>query len=266
MKSRTASEILPYVQEMIAGTNGNMYRDLIGRLQSYPIPKLPIGRRGPGLFLDIGCGWGRWMASAARLGFKPVGVDIKWEAAKATRQVLADLGLPGFAVVADLRALPFKTERFDFVWSYSVIQHTHRKRACACLQEIARVLKKGCECQLEFPIRPGLWNRIQAPRSDGEADDYASWCVRYYTIAELRSLFLEKFGNFTFKNHCYFGIGIQPIDLRYVRWRFKPIVLGSLILHQLSRVFSPLKRLSDSIYVAARKTGWAVGQPPETRS
>lgn len=252
-KTKQHPSVHPYVQQMIAGTNGRTYIDVINRLSSYPIPLLPVRASGGGIFLDIGCGWGRWMVGAAQRGFFPIGVDIKLEAALATLQVLRDFGLPGYTVVADLQSLPFAADSFDFVWSFSVIQHAHRERAASCVSEIARVLKPGADCKLEFPLRTGMWNRRHASRRTAEESDYKSWCVRYYTIEELQKLFESKFGSFHYQAHCYFGIGTQSVDLCFVPWRFKPIILASLTLTQLSHLLPPLRRMADSIYVSVRK-------------
>lgn len=248
--------ISPYVQEMIAGTNGNHYLDLIGQLTEYPIPEIPLSSvNNQEFLLDIGVGWGRWMVAAAQKGYVPVGIDIKIESCEAALTVLKDMQLKGYTVVADLQAIPFKDEVFDKVWSFSVIQHTHRKRAYNCLKEIYRTLKNGSSCKLEFPLKHGFWNsRVIAKRDIAEnEDDFDSWIVRYYDIAELKAWGEEIFANFSFENHCYFGIGILPIDLQYIKWYYKPVVMTSLVLNQLSKVVTPLKYVSDSIYVEMTK-------------
>jgi SAM-dependent methyltransferase/uncharacterized protein YbaR (Trm112 family) len=237
---------------MVAGTNGRAYVDVVNRLKRYPIPDLPVPASRGGWFLDIGSGWGRWMIAAARKGFMPVGVDIKFDGALATTQILADLNLPGYVVVADLQTLPFASESFDFVWSFSVIQHVHRASARRCLAGIARVLKPDGECKLEFPLRTGVWNR-RHPSDPAQEDDESSWCVRYYTVDELRAIFTSEFGSFDYMAHCYFGIGYQPVDLQFVPWRLKPVILASMGLTALSYAMPALKPRADSIYVSARK-------------
>jgi SAM-dependent methyltransferase/uncharacterized protein YbaR (Trm112 family) len=244
----------PYVQKMVAGTNGRAYIDVINRLQRYPIPALPAPEGHGGLLLDIGCGWGRWMVAAVERGYQPIGLDIKFDGALATTQVMKDFGLPGYTVVGDLQALPFVTGAFDFVWSFSVIQHVHRDRARSCVRDVARVLRPGGDCKLEFPLRSGFWNRRQARRTAADEDKDESWCVRYYTLAQLEELFDEAFGNFAYDAHCYFGIGYQPVDLQFVPWRFMPVIATSLALTALSGAVPPLKRMADSVYVSARKT------------
>src|SRR5579872_812479 len=170
----------PYVQRWVAGTNGNLYIPLINRLKRYPIPDWPgaPAGRSPSLLLDIGCGWGRWIISAGRAGYCPVGVDVKLDALQAARRVLATHNLRGYVVAADLQSLPFKDSTFDYAFSYSVIQHTHRRRALNCLRDAHRVLKDNGTCLMEFPIRHGLtnWRHRRQP----DEDDFDSWCVRYY--------------------------------------------------------------------------------------
>lgn len=244
-----------HTQEFIAGTNGNFYVNLIGTLTEYPIPEIPLPKVSNGIMLDIGSGWGRWMVAAAQKGYIPIGIDIKKDSSVASRQVLNDLGFHGYTVVADLKKLPFQTNTFDKVWSFSVIQHTHRKRAYSCLQEIHRILQPNSETVLEFPTKHGFWNKfVIARRTDKqEEDNYDSWCVRYYDIAELKSWTETIFGNFDYESHCYFGIGTQAIDLQFVSWKYKPIVLSSLMLTAMSKVISPLKTVADSIYMRAKK-------------
>src|SRR5207249_975449 len=139
----------PYVQAAVAETNGRLYRPLVNRLRRYPIPACPLPRRAGALLLDVGCGWGRWMVSAGRNGYVPVGVDVKLDALAAARRVLAEHGLRGHVVVADLGRLPFRPGVFDAAFSYSAIQHADRARARQCVEEIHRVLGDGGSCMLE---------------------------------------------------------------------------------------------------------------------
>jgi ubiquinone/menaquinone biosynthesis C-methylase UbiE/uncharacterized protein YbaR (Trm112 family) len=244
----------PYVQEYIAGTNGVMYVDLVGKLKEYPIPEIPIEDSNNGLFLDIGIGWGRWMVAAARKGYVPMGIDIKLESCIASRKVLQQLGHKGITVQADLKALPFQSNIFDKVWSFSVIQHTHRQRANNCLKEIYRILQPEGSTTLEYPIKHGIRNTLFIlNRTTNEEDDYDSWCVRYYSVKELKEIFDAIFGNFSYHSHCYFGIGILPIDMKYVHTKYKPLVLSSLLLTKLSDFITPLRLVADSIFVDAVK-------------
>jgi ubiquinone/menaquinone biosynthesis C-methylase UbiE/uncharacterized protein YbaR (Trm112 family) len=265
MPEITLPPVSDYVQKMIAGTNGRMYVDRIGNLASYPIPEIPVPEKRGGLFLDIGCGWGRWMVAAADKGYTPIGVDIRLESAQATQEVLRAHGVKGHVVLADLQRLPFRADLFDTVWSFSVIQHAHREKAKSCATEIQRVLKPGSQTVLEFPMKFGIWNFLNRLRLHQDESDFESWCVRYYTIPELRKL-MGHFQNFRFWSHCYFGIGTQPIDLQYVPKRFHPFIRASLFLTAVSEWVTPLRWVADSLYVSAKKPmrpGWSNPDTPK---
>jgi SAM-dependent methyltransferase/uncharacterized protein YbaR (Trm112 family) len=244
------------VQQQIAATNGIHYVSAIGKLRNFPIPEIPLpASKNEGLLLDIGNGWGRWLVAAGKKGYVPVGIDIRLEFCETAREVLNLNGLNGYTVVADLGDLPFKEGIFDAVWSFSVIQHTHNKRLMSCLYHIKRILKKGSFCFLEFPNKAGVRNRMGTVKKAHETkNDYNSWDVRYYSIKEYRSIFKNIFNNFSFSNHSVLGIGILPNDLNYViGLKNKLIVFTSLLLSKIASVVTPIKYLSDSIYVKSVK-------------
>lgn len=243
-----------YVQQWVAGTNGNLYAPLINKLPRYPIATWPgpaASRAGSTFALDIGCGWGRWLVSAGRAGFVPVGIDIKPQALHAARRVLRHHDLNGYVVAADLRALPFAANVFETVFSYSVLQHTHRRRCITCLHEIARILQPEGKCCLELPVRHGLTNWRHKP--SGEEDDYESWCVRYYSWKEIHSMFDDVFADVAIKCDCYFGIGVRRDDLDLLPWKYKPIVVASEVMKAAASILPPFRWLSDSVFVSGRK-------------
>lgn len=247
--------INPYVQQMVAGTNGRLYKHRINKLASYPIPDLPFKiEKRESLFLDVGCGWGRWMLSAARQGAVPVGIDIKLEAARATKQVLKDCGYKGYVVVSNLDSLPFNRKVFDVIWSYSVLQHVHKVKAALAIKEMFRVQECEGRVILEFPLKTGIWNRIIRLLRKGDLieENDESWCVRYYSLKELKLLLSEKSEFLKFWSHCFFGIGFQPVDLKYASWYYHPIIWSSLLLAKLANRLPFLLPLSDSIYLETR--------------
>jgi SAM-dependent methyltransferase len=250
----THNRVDAFVQRWVAGTNGNLYVPLINKLPRYPIPVWPGDRASAGadLLLDVGCGWGRWMIGAARSGYRPVGIDVKLEPLQAARRVMQAHGVAGHVVVADLTALPFKDGTFDCVFSYSVIQHVHKRKAAAFLAETVRVLKTGAASLIEYPLKHGLTNFRHFFKPNHE-DDPGSWCVRYYGWRELESLFQGVFGNARISVDCFFGIGVRLEDIDLLPGKYKPIVWMSQTLKYAAAIFPPLRRLSDSVFVYARK-------------
>lgn len=73
------------------------------------------------LVLDVGCGMGRFAEVATRWGAKVVGIDLSAAAQMAARN-LADRDF--IALQADVFALPFALESFDYIYSIGVLHHT----------------------------------------------------------------------------------------------------------------------------------------------
>ena len=205
--------------------------------------------------LDIGSGWGRWLVAGANKGFIPIGADLRLEFCQTARQTLKYFGKNGYTVVADLKKLPFKPGIFDLVWSYGVIQHTHKDRMLSCLSDINKILANDGYTYLQFPNYKGFRNYYFGPvkTSELQRNNCNSWAVRYYTIDEYRQFFENEFGNFYFEDHCFFGIGIFPEDLKYVSFKNKILCSISLLMSGLTKIVIPLKYISDSIFVKADK-------------
>ena len=226
-------EISTYIQEMIAATNGKHYRPLMGRLKSLPIPELPrrvrleaAGKGRKPWMLDIGSGWVRWLLAGANAGFIPVGLELKLEPAKVARDLLKAEGKRGFLVVADAGKPPFAPESFDVIWSFSVLQHLHRSRAKDCLERCGGVLKKAGLLAIELPTKFGIRNRFIRHNQEKEEDKHESWVVRYYTRRELDKLLEERYAHSRIEPHAFGGIGYLPVDLKFVPWKFRVVVLS----------------------------------------
>jgi uncharacterized protein YbaR (Trm112 family)/SAM-dependent methyltransferase len=250
----THNRVDPFVQRWVAGTNGRLYIPLINKLPRYPIGRWlgkPASRK-EALLLDVGCGWGRWMVAAGQKGYCPVGIDIKIEPLQAALRVMRHHGLRGYVVAADLKQLPFRPGVFDYVYSYSVIQHVHREYAGQCVTECFRVLRTSGEALLEFPVSHGITNFRYGHRA--EEDNCESWCVRYYSFKELRKLFQQTFGNYRLVVDCFFGIGVRAEDTDLLPWPYKCVVILSEALKLVSVIVPPVRWVSDSVFVRAQKS------------
>ena len=52
---------------------------------------------------------------------------------------------------------------------------------------------------------------------------------------------------------CILRIGVKFEDMDLLPWKYKPIVVVSELFRRISLLFKPLTRLSDSVYVLAKK-------------
>ena len=244
------------VQQQIAATNGIQYIDRIGKLSDYPVYELPVKENINGLMLDIGNGWGRWLLAGANKGYIPVGIDIRLEFCETALHTLHANEKNGYSAVADLKELPFKANVFDLVWSFSVIQHTHKERMVSCLKHIKRILKGDGFAMLEFPNKNGIRNYFgPSKKYVSSANDYNSWDVRYYSVKEYKNIFLGIFQSFQFNVHSALGIGVLKEDMKYVSFKNKILCGVSLVLTGIFKIIKPLKKFADSIYITVNKNG-----------
>jgi len=90
------------------------------------------------LVLDVGCGMGRFADVATRWGAQVVGVDLSAAAAVAARN-LRERSFVAFQ--ADVFALPFAPESFDYIYSIGVLHHTPDCEQA--FKSLPRLLKPG---------------------------------------------------------------------------------------------------------------------------
>lgn len=241
----------PHVQRMVGATSGHLYGPLVGKLKEYPIPELRLPEGDGRLFLDVGCNWGRWSIAAARKGYRVIGIDPSLDGVLAARRVAKQVNSDCSFVVGDARHLPFKSESFDVVFSYSVIQHFSKVDARAALRSIARVLKPGGTCLIQMPNRFGIRSLYHlARRGFAEGKEFD---VRYYTVPELKDLFTSVFGNAAVSVDGYFGLGIQASDVHMLPIKYRLIVRTSELLRALSLKITAMRRIADSLYLKSLK-------------
>lgn len=244
-------DIDPFVCNAIGATNGGLYQHLVGKLTEYPIPhlRLPAGENKP--FLEVGCNWGRWCIAAARLGYRPVGIDPSLKSIRAARRVAGQLGIEAIYVVADGRYLPFRDESFDQVFSYSVLQHLSKENASATLLEVGRTLRRGGNALVQMPNTFGLRCLYhQLRRRFREARDFE---VRYWRPGELLSAFTEAIGPSELTVDGYFSLNVQPSDLHLLPPRYRALVHASEALRRVSTNVPLLAKVADSLYVSVQK-------------
>lgn len=247
LPSPPPGEIDPFVQNVIAATNGLLYIRLVGKLTGYPIPYLWLPPGDGKRFLEIGCNWGRWCVAAARMGYRPVGVDPSLKGIRAARHVAQQLGIEAHYVVADGRYLPFADGTFDQIFSYSVLQHLSKENARLTLREVARALHSTGGFLVQMPNCFGIRCLYhQARRGFREGCDFD---VRYWTPRELVSTFRAIFGSARIFVDGFFSLNPQISDVNFLPWKYRSVVYASEALRKISGVFSPLTYVADSLYV-----------------
>lgn len=242
-----------FVQREIAGTNGIMYRSLIGNLREYPIPTLLLSPpdREAALFLDLGCGWGRWCIAAHRKGYRPIGIDVSLEAARAAYRISEQLGIEAHFVVADVRFLPFCDDLFDVVFSYSVLQHLGAVDAGAAGMEGGRVLKPGGQAVIQMANALGIRSLYhQLRRGFRPARDFE---VRYWRPDVLRSTFAELIGPTQVSADGYFSLNSQQSEAHMLPRRFRWVIAASEMLRRMSMRGLPITWLADSLCMTSVK-------------
>lgn len=250
--ARRDGPVDPVVAYLVAATNGLMYRHLIGALDRYPIPEIPLLPGDGRSLLDVGCSWGRWSLAAHAKGYAVVGLDPSLGAVMAARRVARQVGAPNRYVVGDARYLPFAPRLFDVTYSYSVLQHLSKADAAKAVGEMGRVLTPGGTARVQMPARYGLRCLYhQARRGFRPASSFE---VRYWTLAELRRLFTARVGATRFEADCYFAIGLQPSDARLMTPGLRRVVRASEFLKEASQALPLLLWVADSVFVEAVKS------------
>ena len=241
------------LQDVIAATCGNLYRHLVGNVTQLPIPRLPLPDGGGRRFLEVGCNWGRWSVSAARLGYEVVGVDPSLVAIRAARRVAERLGVAATYVVADARHLPFADDTFDVAFSYSVFQHFTRDDALASFDELGRTLRPDGAALIQMANVWGarsLWNQLRERRF---REPRTLFDVRYWGPRELRAELERRVGPTEIAADGFFTLNPQMTDLELFPRRYRAVVRTSEVLRRASERLPALRYAADSLYAHSRR-------------
>jgi ubiquinone/menaquinone biosynthesis C-methylase UbiE/uncharacterized protein YbaR (Trm112 family) len=238
------------ISHLIGATSGCGYVSLIGRLTNYPIPNIPVGNGRGELLLDIGSNWGRWSVSAARKGWRVVGVEPSLGAILAAQRAFFGMNLDIAFVCGDARFLPFKADMFRCAFSYSVIHHFSKTDAERSIIELGRVLRRGGFAKIQMAHKGGLRSTYLRTRPS-YADN--AFSVRYWSLGSMRKVFEKNIGSSTLIAEAFGGLGLLAEDRRYVATKAKMLITLSTLLKKASVFLHPLIYLADSVYVVSTK-------------
>ena len=90
----------------------------------------------------------------------------------------------------------------------------------------------------------------QFKRRFHEAEEFE---VRYWSIPELKNTFNQLIGSSEISVDCYFGLGLQKSDMKYMSVPMKIVISVSEALRKVSKIFPPIKYIADSAYVLSKK-------------
>ena len=240
----------PFVQEAVGATHGNLYGHLIGKLTRYPIPAFPLRPDGPATLIDLGCNWGRWSLSAARAGFRVVGIDPAFDGVRAARRVARQLGVEADFVVADARFIPIRAGAADVVFSNGVLQHFSYEDVEQAVESAARALKPGGLCYVQMAARWGPRSIVQQVRRGRKSKAFE---VRYWPPSRLLDCFSRRIGPATLEPDCFFSLNARPDELDLMTATGRTVVRASMAATALARAIPPLTRLADSVWIRACK-------------
>jgi SAM-dependent methyltransferase len=248
-----ANEVDPVISYLIGATSGWSYATLIGKMFRYPIPNIPLDHGTGEFLLDVGSNWGRWSVSAARKGWRVIGIDPSLGAIMAARRAFHDMELDISFVCGDARYLPFKGDVFRRAFSYSVIQHFSEIDAELAIAEIGRVLcQDGC-CKIQMAHRGGI--RSSYNRTRKNYTNAGIFRVRYWSLAAMRRLFERNIGPCNLVAEAFGGLGLLAEDRMCVSAKARILIVVSEFFKKLCNLITPLILLADSVYVVSVKRG-----------
>lgn len=95
-----------------------------------------------GRLLDAGCGSGKYSVPLRMRGFDVVGIDVSFNALHMLKDSSKAREIDVDILAANVFQLPFKTDSFDLIWCYGVLQHILSKERECAIREFRRILRK----------------------------------------------------------------------------------------------------------------------------
>lgn len=218
-----------------------LLKDFYGDLLDAP-PPFPVEKGAT--VLDLGCGWGRILKPVMDRGARGIGLDISGEMLSRSYEHLRRSGHRPPLIRADGSRLPFKSERFDMIYSFLVLQHLSKRDGEAVFREIERVLKPNGVAYIRVPGRFAPENllfsflqfisihilRVKDPIQ-----------MRFYRLGELKRICNKLFPEYTITAHEF-----RPPWNFHTKWTWKYIIIPRCFHRTLRKISDSLERIANN--------------------
>jgi len=126
--------------------------------------------------LELGCGAAQWSISLARLGARPVGLDLSRRQLEHARAAMGRAGVEFPLVEANAEEVPLEDESFDVVFcDHGAFNFADPRRL---VPESSRLLRAGglLAFSLTSPILDIFWNEEREEVDERPQNDYFELC------------------------------------------------------------------------------------------
>lgn len=127
------ADIAPHVRDHLVEKKTRMMFENLAR---------HVSAGGSGL--DVGCGRGWYLSQLSQQGYRVAGIDLSYEQARATRDLLAAANVDAPVAVADVLNIPSREGTFDFAYAINIFHHLRsvedQERA---FRQVAAILRPG---------------------------------------------------------------------------------------------------------------------------
>lgn len=238
-----------YINKYLAATNGFFYEKKKNKKIAIPNIDLKTSNSRD-LLLDIGCGWGRWCFAASKKNYLPVGIETNLNLLLTAKRYSEENNIDAFFIYADALNLPFKKNKFNTIFSFSVFQHFPKKDFFSVLKSTKNILKKN-----------GLF-KFQIMNIVGLRCIYTNFILRkkqpkhffpeYYFINDIIS-YCKKYYSKTSVTNCSFFTQARITDYNSFTTKHKIFMNFTYLINTLCKIFPFMKYFSDNVYINLSK-------------
>jgi len=111
--------------------------------------------------LDVGSAWGFNVMALGRLGFQATGIDLVPDQFAVGARIAAHNRVAFDVAGADVSALPFRDDTFDFITMVETFEHIFNEDRPRALAECRRVLKRNGRLVLSTPNHASVVERMK---------------------------------------------------------------------------------------------------------